>query len=81
MGKLYPEYTLSFHTQTYCCHPDVAMSVALVKTIMTSEMDVLNLPIHKHRHKTPKHWLSPCFDSQHITCVCFNLVFHIVADK
>lgn len=48
------------------------MFVAL-KTIVTSEIHIPNLPIHKHRHKTPRHWLSASFDSQRIACVCFNL--------
>lgn len=48
--------------------------VALVKTIVTSEIDALKLLIHKHRHKTtPSHWLSPCFDFQPTACICFNL--------
>lgn len=43
---------------------------------MTSEIHVLNLPIYKDRHKTPRHWLSPRFDSQHVACIRFNLILY-----
>lgn len=69
MGKPYPAYTHCHFT--HWCHPDVAVFVVPGKAIVISEIHVLNLTIHKHRHKIPG--TGSGLDSQQRACVCFNL--------